>query len=59
MIIEGKTKIIESLHDENLVRITTKDSLTANDAAIQANLPVAEDKTAQTCRLHFFHCRKM
>jgi len=53
MIIEGKTKIIESLHDENLVRITTKDSLTANDAAIQANLPVAEDKTAQTCSV--FH----
>ena len=47
--IEGKTKLVEPVADPNLVRITTKDSLTANDAAIQADLPVAEDKTAQTC----------
>ena len=56
MIIEGKTKIIESLFDENLVRITTKDSLTGNDAAIKADLPVAQDKTTQTCSV--FHLLK-
>ena len=41
-LIEGKTKLIESLDDKSLVRIRTKDSLTANDAAIQADLPVAQ-----------------
>ena len=56
MTIEGKTKIIETVADPNLVRIVTKDSLTANDAAIQADLPVAEDKTAQTCSV--FHLLK-
>ena len=56
MTIEGKTKIIETVADPNLVRIVTKDSLTANDAAIQADLPVAEDKTAQTCSI--FHLLK-
>jgi len=56
MTIEGKTKIIESLSDENLVRITTKDSLTGNDAAIKADLPVAQDKTTQTCSV--FHLLK-
>ena len=56
MNIEGKTKTIEDVADPNLVRIVTKDSLTANDAAIQADLPVAEDKTAQTCSV--FHLLK-
>ena len=56
MTIECKTKIIETVADPNLVRIVTKDSLTANDAAIQADLPVAEDKTAQTCSV--FHLLK-
>ena len=51
VLIEGKTKIIETVADPNLIRIRTKDSLTANDAAIQADLPVAEDKTAQTCNV--------
>jgi phosphoribosylaminoimidazole-succinocarboxamide synthase len=55
--IEGKTKLVEPVADPNLVRITTKDSLTANDAAIQADLPVAEDKTAQTCSV-FFHLKQ-
>ena len=55
-LIEGKTKRIESLDDQSLVRIRTKDSLTANDAAIQADLPVAEDKTTQTCCV--FHLLK-
>ena len=52
-MIEGKTKIIEDVADPTLVRITTKDSLTANDAAIQADLPVAEDKTTQNCNVMF------
>lgn len=54
---EGKTKIVEDVSDPNLVRITTKNSLTANDAAIQADLPVAIDKTAQTCAV-FYHLKK-
>ena len=52
-LIEGKTKQIESLDDPSIVRIRTKDSLTANDAAIQADLPVAEDKTTQNCNVMF------
>jgi phosphoribosylaminoimidazole-succinocarboxamide synthase len=52
-MIEGKTKRIEVLDDPTLVRITTKDSLTANDAAIQADLPVAQDKTTQNCNVMF------
>ncbi len=48
-MIEGKTKRIEDLDDPNLIRIRTKDSLTANDAAIKADLPVAKDKTTQNC----------
>ena len=51
LLIEGKTKRIESVADPTLVRITTKDSLTANDAAIQADLPVAQDKTTQNCNV--------
>ena len=56
-MIEGKTKRIEMLDDPTLVRITTKDSLTANDAAIQVDLPVAEDKTSQNCSV-MFHLKK-
>lgn len=56
IMIEGKTKIIESLDAPNQIRIRTKDSLTANDAAIQATLPVAEDKTTQTIQI--FHYLK-
>jgi len=52
-LIEGKTKQIESLDDPSIVRIRTKDSLTANDAAIQADLPVAQDKTTQNCNVMF------
>ena len=54
MKIEGKTKIVESLDDPNQVRIRTKDSLTAHDAAIQADLPVASDKTTQTIQVFHF-----
>ena len=42
-MIEGKTKRIEDLNDPNLVRIVTKDSLTANDAAIKADLCLSLD----------------
>jgi phosphoribosylaminoimidazole-succinocarboxamide synthase len=56
-MIEGKTKRIEMLDDPTLVRITTKDSITANDAAIQADLPVAEDKTTQNCNV-MYHLKK-
>ena len=54
MKIEGKTKVVESVDLPNRVRITTKASLTANDAAIQATLPVAEDKTTQTIQVFHF-----
>ena len=54
MKIEGKTKIVESLDDPQKLRITTKDSLTANDPAIQADLPVAGDKTTQTIQVFHF-----
>jgi phosphoribosylaminoimidazole-succinocarboxamide synthase len=53
-LIEGKTKRIESLDDPSLIRVRTKDSLTANDAAIQADLPVAQDKTTQNCNVMFY-----
>ena len=55
--IEGKTKIIEAYPDDpSKVRIQTKNVLTGNDAAIKADLPLAEDKTAQTC--HVFELLK-
>ena len=38
---DGKTKSIERLEDPLLIRLHTKDALTANDAAIKADLPVA------------------
>ena len=53
----GKTKTIELLDDPALIRLRTKDSLTANDAAIKADLPVAKDKTTQTCAV-MHHLRK-
>ena len=49
---EGKTKILEPVHDLNLLRIRTKDSLTANDAAIKAEVPsIAKEKTTQTTKI--------
>ena len=45
----GKTKSIERLEDPMLIRLRTKDALTANDATIKADLPVAKDKTTQNC----------
>jgi phosphoribosylaminoimidazole-succinocarboxamide synthase len=50
--IEGKTKIIQEIEDPNLVRIVTKNVLTANDAEIKASIDgIAGDKTAQTCNI--------
>jgi phosphoribosylaminoimidazole-succinocarboxamide synthase len=64
-IVEAKTKIIEKLDSDesgklwsakvppyhHLVKITTKNRLTANDAAIDAEANVASDKTNQTCNI--------
>ena len=48
-MIEGKTKRLESFMNNKLVKITTKDSLSANDGELMKTLKVAEYKTAQTC----------
>ena len=55
-LIEGKTKSIVSYFDDsidykNLIQITTKDVLTANDATKKMNIEVASDKTNQTCNV--------
>ena len=51
-VIEGKTKVL-TIHseDEDLVRITTKDSLTGNDGELKSELPLAKAKTSQTCNI--------
>jgi len=52
IITEGKTKTLESITNTSLVRITTKDSLTANDGEKLTILnKVAEYKTTQTCNV--------
>ena len=48
-MIEGKTKSLESFMNNKLVKITTKNSLSANDGELMKTLKVAEYKTAQTC----------
>jgi len=58
-LIEGKTKILESYIDEkidykNLVKITTKNVLTANDALKKDDVGVASYKTNQTCSIFRF-----
>ena len=50
----GKTKSIELLEDPTLIRLRTKDALTANDAAVKADLPVAKDKTTQNCCVMYY-----
>ena len=47
----GKTKIIEELDAPNLIRLRTKNSLTAGDGALKADIPLAEDKTSQTVNI--------
>ena len=51
-VIEGKTKTIApAFNDPTVVLITTKNSLTGNDGLLQENLPLAIDKTEQTCNV--------
>ena len=50
-MIEGKTKVVEDYKD-GLVKITTKDVLTANDAMKRVEmLAIAIHKTEQTCNV--------
>ena len=52
MRIEGKTKVVVSDQTDNtLVSIITKDALTGNDGELNKNLPVATEKTEQTCNV--------
>jgi len=56
VLTEGKTKIIEthqepSINYKNIVQITTKDVLTANDGIKQDSVDVSIDKTNQTCNI--------
>jgi len=58
-VIEGKTKIItlyseDGTHEKQnpqLVKVTTKDSLTGNDGELKSDLPLAKAKTTQTCNI--------
>ena len=58
-VIEGKTKIITLYSDDDthekqnpqLVKVTTKDSLTGNDGELKSELPLAKAKTTQTCNV--------
>lgn len=56
--IEGKTKRIEpvkgNIHESDLVKITTKNSLTANDAAMRAEVELGNDKTQQAISIFKF-----
>jgi len=56
VISEGKTKIISTYYDDkvsynSLVKIGTKNVLTANDAMKKNSLNIASDKTNQTCSI--------
>lgn len=56
VISEGKTKIISTYYDDkvsynSLVKIETKNILTANDAMKKNSLNIASDKTNQTCSI--------
>ena len=56
--IEGKTKRIEpvngNIHECEFVKIITKNSLTANDAAMREETPLGIDKTQQTISIFKF-----
>ena len=59
VIKEGKTKIVETYQEpsidyKNIVQITTKDILTANDGIKQDFVDVSIDKTNQTCNVFKF-----
>ena len=48
-LVEGKTKIIEKMNDENIIRIVTKDFLTGGDAAKKEEITdIGIQKTKQT-----------
>ena len=52
MRIEGKTKVVLTEGDDGtMVSIITKDALTGNDGELQQTLPVATEKTEQTCNV--------
>ena len=52
MRAEGKTKtVISDQKDNDLVSIITKDALTGNDGELNKALPVAVEKTEQTCNV--------
>ena len=52
MRAEGKTKtVISDQKDNDLVSIITKDALTGNDGELNKVLPVAVEKTEQTCNV--------
>ena len=58
-IIEGKTKIVTTYDDphikyDNIVKIQTKDVLTANDGAKEIDVDLSVDKTHQTCNVFKF-----
>jgi len=53
-VSEGKTKVLTrypSNQDRELVKVTTKDSLTGNDGELKSELPLAKAKTRQTCNV--------
>ena len=54
---EGKTKIVTP-YGKNLVLLTTKDSLTANDGEKSIDINLAKEKTSQTCNIFKFLKRK-
>ena len=52
MRIEGKTKVVLTEGDDGtMVSIITKDALTGNDGELNKTLPVATEKTEQTCNV--------
>jgi len=53
-VSEGKTKVLTRYpnnQDQELVKVTTKDSLTGNDGELKSELPLAKAKTIQTCNI--------
>lgn len=50
LVREGKTKQL-TVYDDNIVRVTTKNILTAFNSLKQDELNVAKDKTIQTCEI--------
>ena len=52
IVIEGKTKVIESTNDANIIRVITKDFLTGGDAAKKEEIKdIGLQKTQQTANV--------